>query len=121
MDGLELTQKVKNIRPKMNIIVITGYVDDFPFDKVIEAGASDFIKKPFTLKELIARIKNLEMKDKLFVAGKAVQKKMKELEDFYNIAVRRELSMKELKEQIEELKKETVNLKQELEKYRRSN
>jgi diguanylate cyclase (GGDEF)-like protein len=40
---------------------MTGYVDDFSYDKAIEAGASDFIKKPFTLKELIARIEHVKM------------------------------------------------------------
>jgi len=38
-------------------------------------------------------------------AEKEIQKKMKELEDFYNIAIGRELRMKELKEQMEAMKK----------------
>ena len=87
----------------------------------LQIALNRFHKKPFTLKELIAGIKNLEMKDKLYAAKKAVQNKGKELEDFYNIEVIRELRMEKLNEEIEELEKEAVTLKQELEKYKRSN
>ncbi len=47
------------------VIVMTGYVDDFSYDQAIDAGASDFIKKPFTLKELMMRIKHVRMQEKL--------------------------------------------------------
>jgi len=113
MNGLELTEKVKRIRPEMKIIVITGHMDDFPYDKAIEAGASDFIKKPFTSKELIARIRYVKMEEKLLMREKELQKKIKELEEFYDIAVGRELRMVKLKKEIDSLKKE-------LEEYKKS-
>ncbi len=56
MRGLELTAQARKIRPDMAVIIMTGYIDDFSYDSAIEAGASDFIKKPFTLRELKARI-----------------------------------------------------------------
>lgn len=65
MNGLELTGKVKDIRPNMAVVITTGFVDNFSFDKAIEAGASDFIKKPFTEKELIARIKHVKMQQEI--------------------------------------------------------
>ncbi len=65
MRGLELTREVKRIRPDLIVIVMTGYVDDFSYDQAIDAGASDFIKKPFTLKELMMRIKHVRMQEKL--------------------------------------------------------
>jgi diguanylate cyclase (GGDEF)-like protein len=65
MDGLELTGKAKVIRPNMSVIITTGFVDNFSYDKAIEAGASDFIKKPFTEKELIARIKHVKMQQEI--------------------------------------------------------
>jgi two-component system, cell cycle response regulator len=61
MNGLELTKKAKELRPDMAVIITTGYIEDFSFDDAIEAGATDFIKKPFTLKELIARIKQTNL------------------------------------------------------------
>jgi two-component system, cell cycle response regulator len=65
MNGLELTYKARDIRPNMSVIVTTGFVDNFSYDKAIEAGASDFIKKPFTEKELIARIKHVKMQQEI--------------------------------------------------------
>jgi diguanylate cyclase (GGDEF)-like protein len=65
MNGLELTGKAKGIRPNMPVIITTGFVDNFSYDKAIEAGASDFIKKPFTEKELIARIKHVKMQQEI--------------------------------------------------------
>ena len=58
MTGLELTKAVKQLCLGTTIIAMTGYIDDFNYDYAIEAGASDFIKKPFTIKELLARIKH---------------------------------------------------------------
>lgn len=69
MNGLDLVKKVKILTPNIAIIVMTGFVEDFSYDKAIESGASDFIKKPFTLKEIEARIRHvrqeLELRDLL--------------------------------------------------------
>jgi diguanylate cyclase (GGDEF)-like protein len=65
MNGLELTCKAKDLRPNMSVIITTGFVDNFSYDKAIEAGASDFIKKPFTEKELIARIKHVKKQQEI--------------------------------------------------------
>lgn len=105
MDGLELTEKVKRMRPEVSTIIITGHIEDFPYDLAIEAGASDFIKKPFTLKELIARINHVQVQEELRKREEELTKKVKELEEFYEIAVGREMKMKELRKEIESLKK----------------
>jgi len=65
MSGFELTTKAKKIKPDMSIIITTGYIDEFSYEDAIESGASDFIKKPFSLKELIARIEHAKMHKKL--------------------------------------------------------
>lgn len=65
MKGLELAERAKRLRPDMNIIVMTGYIDDFSYDEAIAAGASDFIKKPFTMYELMMRIKHVKLQDRL--------------------------------------------------------
>jgi two-component system cell cycle response regulator len=65
MDGFKLTEKVKRLKPDMAVIVMTGFIDEFSYDDAIEAGASDFIKKPFTLKEIIARIEHAKMHEKM--------------------------------------------------------
>ena len=65
MKGLELTERAKRMRPDINVIVMTGFIDDFSYDEVIAAGASDFIKKPFNMNELLMRIKHVQLQEKL--------------------------------------------------------
>ena len=65
MSGLELTKKAKNMKPHMAIIIATGYIDAFSYDEAIEAGASDFLKKPFTVKELTARVKHVKIMEEM--------------------------------------------------------
>jgi diguanylate cyclase (GGDEF)-like protein len=65
MTGLELTEKAKKIRPDMAAIVMTAYIEEFSYDSAIEVGASDFIKKPFTVRELIARIQHVKLQERL--------------------------------------------------------
>lgn len=59
MDGLDLCKRVRMIKPDMPIIMLTalGTTDD----KVegFDAGADDYLVKPFEIRELIARIQAL--------------------------------------------------------------
>lgn len=64
MDGFELTEKAKRLRPDMAVVIMTGFIDDFSYDRAIEAGASDFIKKPFTLKEMKMRLRHVKLDEK---------------------------------------------------------
>ena len=65
IEGFELTHKAKEIIPDMAVIIMTAYADEFSYDNAIEAGASDFIKKPFTLNELMARIQHVKLQEKV--------------------------------------------------------
>ncbi len=65
MRGLELTERAKRIRPEMNIIVMTGYIENFSYDDAVAAGASDFIRKPFSLTEIALRLKHVRLQEKL--------------------------------------------------------
>ncbi|MEW6419124.1 MAG: diguanylate cyclase [Nitrospirota bacterium] len=65
LTGIELTEKAKKIRPDMSVIIMTAYIEEFSYDDAIEAGASDFIKKPFTMKELLARIQHVKLQEKI--------------------------------------------------------
>lgn len=63
--GLQLTKEVKQSWPDTNVIVMTGFIDDFTYDQAIEAGASDFIKKPFSVHEMLFRIKHVFLQERL--------------------------------------------------------
>ncbi|HXX57963.1 MAG TPA: diguanylate cyclase [Thermodesulfovibrionales bacterium] len=58
MKGIELIEKARRLRPDMVTIIMTGFINKYTYDSAIEVGALDLIKKPFTLKELIARIEH---------------------------------------------------------------
>ncbi len=65
MGGFELTEKATKLRPNILVIIMTGYTEDFSYDRAIETGVSDFIKKPLTVQELIIRIQLVTLKEKL--------------------------------------------------------
>ncbi len=65
MRGLELVSRAKRLHPSMTAIVMTGFVEEFSYDEAIRSGAADFIKKPFTVQELIVRIKHAKLQDHL--------------------------------------------------------
>jgi two-component system OmpR family response regulator len=56
MDGLELCKQIKKAYPSLPIIISTARID--VSDKVIafDAGADDYIAKPYEPRELVARI-----------------------------------------------------------------
>ena len=56
IDGLELIQKAHQEYPEISIISMTGYSEGYKYIDVINAGANDFIKKPFDIGELEAKI-----------------------------------------------------------------
>ena len=57
MDGIETCRIMRRVNPRVPILMLT--VRDTEDDKVdaFEAGADDYITKPFRLRELIARIR----------------------------------------------------------------
>jgi diguanylate cyclase (GGDEF)-like protein len=61
LKGFELIEKARKLRPETVAIIMTGFINKYTYDTAIEAGASDLIKKPFTLKELIIRIEHAKV------------------------------------------------------------
>lgn len=57
MDGYEALKEIRSIQKKLPIIMLTAKTDEI--DKIVglEMGADDYITKPFSLRELSARIK----------------------------------------------------------------
>ena len=58
MNGIELTQIIKK-KHQADVIIMTGYVEDFNYEDIIRQGASDFIQKPVRIAEFIARLKRV--------------------------------------------------------------
>jgi DNA-binding response OmpR family regulator len=58
-DGYTLAQEVRDVSPDIPIIFITALDQTSDVIKGFESGGNDYIKKPFSLEELIVRINNL--------------------------------------------------------------
>jgi DNA-binding NtrC family response regulator len=63
-DGVELMQETHREFPYIPFIIMTGYSSEYSYDGIIDAGASDFIVKPFTLGELIDKICRIQISAK---------------------------------------------------------
>lgn len=57
-DGLTLTRELRT-RSDVGIILVTGKDDQIDRILGLESGADDYVTKPFDLRELLSRVKNL--------------------------------------------------------------
>lgn len=55
MDGIELAKATMS-GFSADVIVMTGRTQDYHYDEMISIGASDFVEKPFSPKEMVLRI-----------------------------------------------------------------
>ncbi|MEL6672352.1 MAG: response regulator transcription factor [Bacteroidota bacterium] len=59
VDGFTLGQQIREMHPDMPIIFLTAKVQTDDLVKGFSSGGNDYIKKPFSMEELIVRIDNL--------------------------------------------------------------
>ena len=57
MNGLELMRRVREDYPDVCSIAMTGFSKEYNYMDVVNAGAKDFINKPFGMDELEAKIR----------------------------------------------------------------
>ena len=59
MDGPGLIRAVRERRPEMKVIYISGYAEDAFRKRLDETGAINFLPKPFSLKQLAGKVKEV--------------------------------------------------------------
>ena len=59
-NGLELLGELREFNNTTPTIIITAYTDTQYLKNAFERGANDYIKKPFELEELSARVQNIQ-------------------------------------------------------------
>lgn len=76
MDGVELLEAVKKIKPEIPIVMISGHGDMETAIYAMKLGAFDFISKPPDLNRLLNTVRNALDKKQLVVENKALKKKI---------------------------------------------
>ncbi len=56
MDGLEILRALKQIRPNVPVIMMTGYAVEQLLNDAMREGAKGYLRKPFTIEELMNSI-----------------------------------------------------------------
>ena len=59
MDGLEVCRRLRTVRPELAVLMLTARTDEVDFVVGLDAGADDYVGKPFRLAELMARVRAL--------------------------------------------------------------
>ena len=58
IDGLELMAQIKQSRPDLPVILLTGHGSADDVERGMKEGACEYLMKPVDIEELIERIKN---------------------------------------------------------------
>ena len=58
MNGMEVQQRLHDIRPALPVIIVTGHADVAMAVQAMQTGAIDFIEKPFQEDALLASVRN---------------------------------------------------------------
>jgi two-component system cell cycle sensor histidine kinase/response regulator CckA len=59
MDGPSLVRQVRETRPELKVIFISGYTEDAFRQRLGEDGGIEFLPKPFSLKQLAAKVREV--------------------------------------------------------------
>jgi two-component system response regulator TrcR len=68
-DGFSLVADIRKVDPLVPIIFLTAKTQTEDIIRGFEAGADDYMKKPFSIEELIARLKSLYRRTEVGIYG----------------------------------------------------
>lgn len=68
ISGFDLAKQIKEINPNVPIIFVTAKTQTTDVVEGFKLGANDYLKKPFSIEELIARVENILTIKKIGIA-----------------------------------------------------
>lgn len=69
IDGFTLLSKIRAVDERVPVICVSAKSDEISFVKGLNKGADDYMAKPFSVLELLARVKTNLRRAKLFITG----------------------------------------------------
>ena len=81
MDGIETLRKLKDDKPELQIILLSGYATVEKSVEAMKLGAMDFMEKPADIEKLAAKIKRAQTEKIMLVEKKSAERIQKILED----------------------------------------
>ena len=76
MDGVEVLEKIKKIKPEIPVVMISGHGDLDTAVNTMRLGAFDYISKPPDLNRLLNTVRNALDRKELVVENKLLKKKV---------------------------------------------
>jgi signal transduction histidine kinase len=97
ISGIELLRAVKT-EYDADVIVITGYSEEYSYENIVESGASDFMIKPFSPDEMLLRLNRvlnirrlLEERNIAYSALQAVSQELIKAQEHERLRIARDL------------------------------
>ena len=56
INGIEVLKQIKKLKPKLPVIIVTGYQSVETAQEALKNGASDYIPKPFESKQILKAV-----------------------------------------------------------------
>lgn len=81
MDGIVLMKELLKRNADLSVMVMTGFFKDYSYEDCINAGAGDFIVKPFQMEEFVARFDRMVRDHAVKLAIKEKQKKLERIHE----------------------------------------
>ena len=78
MDGIQVLKAIKEIKPEMQIILLTGYATVEKGIEAIKMGAMDLIEKPADIAIITEKIKKAQAR-KMILVEKKTEEKIKKI------------------------------------------
>ena len=69
MDGYTILQKIRAIDERVPVIIVSAKNDEISFVKGLNKGADDYMAKPFSILELLARVKTNLRRANLYISS----------------------------------------------------
>ena len=76
MDGVEVLEKIKNLKPEIPVVMISGHGDLDTAVNTMRLGAFDYISKPPDLNRLLNTVRNALDKKELVIENTLLKKKV---------------------------------------------